>query len=169
MTELILLRLVHVLAAIFWLGSGIVSTFFLVPVLSAAGPAGGAVMQGLRNRGLMTAVLVAAMLTMLTGARLYAKVSDGFSAAYIATPMGRTLGVAGILAAVAFALAMLLGRPAQIRAGELAVGLRSASEAERPALERQIGALRKRGGIASMISLALLSLSAAGMAVARYL
>lgn len=169
MTELIVLRLVHVLSAIFWLGSGIVSTFFLVPVLSAAGPAGGAVMQGLRNRGLMTAVLIAAVLTMLTGVRLYAIVSNGFSATYFATPMGRTLGLAGLCAAAAFALAMTVGRPAQIRAAELAVGLRSATETERPQLERQIGALRKRGGIASMISLVLLSLSAAGMAVARYL
>lgn len=169
MTELIVLRLIHVLSAVFWLGSGIVSTFFLVPVLSAAGPAGGAVMQGLRSRGLMTAVQVAAGLTMLSGARLYAIVSNGFSAAYFATPMGRTLGIAGLLAALAFTLAMTVGRPAQIRAAELAVGLRSASETERAALERQIGALRKRGGLASMISLALLSLSAAGMAVARYL
>lgn len=169
MTELILLRLVHVLAATVWLGSGVISTFYLVPVLSAAGPAGGAVMQGLRNRGLMTAVLIAAVLTLLTGARLYAKVSAGFSAAYIASPMGRTLGVAGILATLAFALAMLVGRPAQARAGELAVGLRSATDAERPALEARIANLRRRGGMASMIALALLSLSAAGMAVARYL
>ena len=38
MAELIVLRLIHVLGGIFWIGTMLYNTFFLVPVFTAAGP-----------------------------------------------------------------------------------------------------------------------------------
>ena len=37
--EILVLRLVHVLGGMFWVGSGLFSTFFLLPALAGAGPA----------------------------------------------------------------------------------------------------------------------------------
>ena len=69
--ELIFLRLVHILGATFWLGSGLFTTFFLVPALGQVGPAGaGPVMGALKQRGLFTVLPVMALLTILSGARL---------------------------------------------------------------------------------------------------
>lgn len=169
MSELLLLRLVHVLAGIFWLGAGLLTTIFLAPVLSAAGPAGGAIMQRLRQRGLMDWMLGAALVTLLSGVRLLWISSAGFSGAYLSSGMGRAFAWAGASALVAFAIAMLVGRPAQARAGQLAVGLSAAADADRPRLEREIASLRRRGALGSTIATALLTLSAAGMSVARYL
>ena len=41
MGEMIVLRLVHVLGGIIWVGSMTYMTFFLMPAIADAGPAGG--------------------------------------------------------------------------------------------------------------------------------
>ncbi|MCA0374554.1 MAG: hypothetical protein LCH84_02720 [Gemmatimonadetes bacterium] len=49
------------------------------------------------------------------------------------------------------------------------MGLSAAADADRPRLEREIASLRRRGALGSTIATALLTLSAAGMSIARYL
>ena len=71
-TELVVLRLVHILGGIFWLGSGLFTTFFLIPALGRAGPAAaGPVMGALQQRRLFTVLPVVALLTILSGVRLF--------------------------------------------------------------------------------------------------
>lgn len=59
--ELIVLRLVHVLGGIFWVGSGLFMVFFLVPAMGTVGPTAGQVMGGLQQRRLITVVPVIAV------------------------------------------------------------------------------------------------------------
>src|SRR5688572_21882948 len=90
-SEILVLRIVHVLGAIFWLGSGLFTTFFLVPALVRLGPAAaGPVMGALQQGRLFTVLPVVALLTIASGARLLQIVSGGFSSAYFATPTGQT-------------------------------------------------------------------------------
>jgi len=173
MTEILLLRLVHILSATFWLGAGLMSSLFLMPTLAAAGPSGGAVLQGLRSRGLMTWMPIAAVLTLTTGARLWWVMAAGQPAVFLASPMGRTLAWSGAAALVGFALAMLVGRPSQVQAAQIGARLGEVgailSASERESLTRRVAILRRRGGQASFAAVVLLTLSGAGMAVARYL
>jgi uncharacterized membrane protein len=169
MPELLILRIVHVLSAIFWLGAGLMTSLFLVPALTAAGPAGGAVMGALRARGLMTWIPVAAGLTMLSGARLFWIAAAGAPGVFAASPVGRAFALSGIIAVVAFLLAMFVGRPAQLQAMQLQLSLATAAPEARPALEQRAATLRKRGGVVSLAALLLLVGSAMGMSVARYL
>ncbi|MBL0940322.1 MAG: hypothetical protein IBJ03_15615 [Gemmatimonadaceae bacterium] len=173
MTEILLLRLVHILSATFWLGAGLLSSLFLMPTLAAAGPSGGAVLQGLRTRGLMTWMPIAAILTLVTGSRLWWVMAAGQPAVYLASPMGRTLAWSGAAALLGFALAMLVGRPSQVQAAQIGARLGEVgamlSASERDSLTRRVAILRRRGGQASFAAVVLLTLSAAGMAVARYL
>src|SRR5688500_17721761 len=102
MAELIVLRLVHILGAILWLGSGLFTTFFLLPAMTKAGPAvAGPVMAGLQQRRLPTILPIVALLTMLSGIRLMMIVSAG-SPQWFASPMGRTFSISGALAIVSF-------------------------------------------------------------------
>jgi uncharacterized membrane protein len=166
--EILLLRLVHVLSGLVWVGAMVFMSVFLMPAMQQAGPAGGAVMNALQQRRLMTFMPVVAMLTLLSGLRLYWIMSDGFSAAYVESSAGATFGVAGLLSIAAFVLGLVVLRPAMARAGALAQQLPTAPEAERPALQAEIQRLRARGRPVGLAAAVLLVLAAAGMAVARY-
>ena len=86
--EILVLRLVHILGGIFWVGSGLFTTFFLVPALASSGPSAGPVMTALQRRHLFTALPVSALLTILSGLRLMWIGSAGFAPAYFASASG---------------------------------------------------------------------------------
>src|SRR5688500_5509174 len=66
--ELIVLRLIHIVGGVFWVGSALFTAFFLMPTLMQAGPsAAGPVMGGLQQRKLMVWLPVVAVLVMLSG------------------------------------------------------------------------------------------------------
>ena len=167
--ELLVLRLVHVLGGVFWVGTALFMSLFLAPALATAGPSAGQVLGTLRRRGLMTYLPLAAVLTIASGARLMWITSGGLSSAYFASATGRTLAAAGAAAVVAFLVGILVGRPAGTRAGQLTGSLASAPAERRAAIERELATLRRRGEIASAVVVLLLLFGAAGMAVARYL
>src|SRR5688572_115483 len=102
--ELLVLRLVHIVGGIFWVGSGLFTSLFLLPALARSGPAAGAVMAGLQRRRLFTALPAVAVLTMLSGLRLMWIVSAGFSASWLASATGGTYAASGAAAIVAFVL-----------------------------------------------------------------
>ena len=169
-TELLVLRIVHILGGIFWLGSGLFTTFFLVPALGRLGPAAaGPVMGALQQRRLFTILPVVALLTIISGARLLQIVSGGFAPAYFASRPGQTLLWSGVAAVGAFLLSILVARPAAVRSGELSASLATMPDAERAARLTEVEHLRRRSGLASTVAMVLLIGAAIGMAVARYL
>lgn len=161
MAEIIVLRTVHILCATFWFGSGLFSTFFLVPALARVEAAAGPVMGALQGRGLFRALPIAALLTILSGIRLMWIMSGGFAAAYFQTARGATFGLAGLAALLAFFLSILVGRPANVRMAEL----RQTGAGDEAEMRR----LARRAGWAARGALVALILSAVGMSVARYL
>ena len=169
-TEIIVLRIVHVLGAIFWLGSGLFTTFFLVPALGRLGPAAaGPVMGALQQRRLFTVLPVVAVLTMLSGARLLHIVSGGFTPAFFDSRTGQAFLWSGVAAVGTFLLSMLVARPAAVRAGQLGASLATMPQAERVTRSAEVEALRRRSAVAGAIAMVLLVGAAVGMAVARYL
>ncbi len=168
--ELIVLRLLHILGAIFWLGSGLFVTFFLMPAVKPGTPAFVEVMGGLQRRKLFTVMPIAALLTMLSGLRLMQILSDGFSSAWFQLPSGRMFAMAGAAAIVAFLLSLVVSRPAAVRSGKLMAERAAATDDEsRAAIDASLSRLKRQSGVAGGIAMTLLILSACGMAVARYL
>jgi uncharacterized membrane protein len=168
--ELIVLRIVHIVGGIFWVGSGLFTSFFLVPALGRLGPAGaGPVMGALQQRRLFTILPVVAVLTILSGFRLLQIVSAGFSSAYFDSRTGQTFLWSGVAAVIAFLLSLLVARPAMVRMGQISASMATMPEAERGARSAEIGRLRRRSSVASIAATALLLGAAIGMAVARYL
>src|SRR5215208_1348668 len=118
--ELIVLRLVHILAGTFWVGSGIYSALFLLPAVTEAGPqARNAVFAGLQRRKLFLVLQIVPALVVLSGLRLLHITSSGFDGAYFRTPMGRTFAFAGGLAILAWLIAIVVSRPAAARMAAL--------------------------------------------------
>src|SRR3954466_4382536 len=106
--ELIILRLIHVLGGIFWVGNTVFMAAFLAPALATLGPTGGQLFSALQKRGLPTRMLVAAVLTILSGLRLMWIVSGGYSSAYFDTAPGRGYAIAGASAIVALFVGLLV-------------------------------------------------------------
>lgn len=161
--ELLVLRLVHVLGGIFWVGSALFMAIFLFPALAVSGPAAGQVMGAIQRRRIFTVLPVVALLTLLSGVRLMQITSDGFSAAYFASSTGRVIAWGGTFAIAAFVIGLLVARPAGLRLARLNAGPASdpSATAERLRLQRIVT-------VVGAVNVVLLLMAAVAMAVARY-
>ena len=169
-TEIILLRLVHILSGIFWVGTALFTAFYLLPAMASAGPAAGPVMASFQRRKLYTVLPLMALLTMLSGARLMQIVSGGFQPAYFRSLSGRTFAGAAVAAIIAFIISLAVARPAALRAGALGAQLaETQDQAARATLMTQLEGARKKSAIGTLAAVALLVIAAGGMAIARYL
>ena len=168
--ELLILRLVHILGGIFWVGSMMYTTFFLIPAIGSSPAVAGQVMAGLQKRRLFTILPIVALLTIASGVRLLSIASAGFSGAYFGTSTGRTFAASALAATVAFLLSLLVSRPGFVRVGRLSASLAAATdEGARHRIAAEMQQLSRRVAIANAIVVALLLFSAAGMATARYM
>ena len=165
--ELLILRLIHILGGVFWVGAALFSAFFLGPALAKMGPAAGQVMAGMQQRKLFVWLPAVALLTILSGLRLMMIVSGG-DPHWFQHRVGHAYAVAGACAILAFLLGMLVGRPAMVKAAKL--GQSAASDpTSKQLIAAEVAKLQKRSGMSSMAATILLLLAAAGMAIARYL
>ena len=167
--EFLVLRLVHILSGIMWVGSGVFTGIFLIPALSGSPALMGQVVAGLQRRRYFVAFPIVAMLTILSGLRLLWIRSAGFSPAYFATGMGRTFAISAVAAFVAFVLSLGVARPAAVRAGRISSVLAATQEApERKRLLGQLDRARRRSAVATAFAIGFGILAASGMAIARY-
>ena len=118
--EILVLRLIHILSGIAWVGSGIFTSFFLVPALSSSPAVMGQVMAALQRRRMFIILPTVATLTILSGLRLLWIASGGFAPSYFATGTGRTFALSGLAAIVAYVLAFGVARPLAVRMGAIA-------------------------------------------------
>jgi uncharacterized membrane protein len=168
--EILVLRLIHILGGIFWVGGLMYTSFFLVPVVRSSPAVAGPVMAGLQKRRLFIVLPTVALLTMASGFRLLMLNSAGFSGSYFSTNAGRTYGAGAVAAILAFLISMLVSRPAFVHVGKLAASLATTTdEAGRARIAAEMARLNQRAGIANLLVVVLLMLTAAGMATARYL
>jgi uncharacterized membrane protein len=167
--EFLVLRLVHILSGVFWIGGGLYTFFFLGPALASTPAVMGQVMAALQKRKVFTAQQIAAGLVLLSGIRLLMIDSAGFSGSYFATGTGKTFGIAGVFAVIAAVFNFGVARPTMERAVRVGAALASAADpGEKARLTQELDRLRKRGAMAGMLAVTFGILAASGMAVARY-
>jgi len=166
---MILLRLIHILAGIFWVGTMFFLTFFLTPVIKSDPPTAGKVMQGLTARNFLQVVPGLALLSILSGLGLIWITSGGDMREYAESRSGHVFLTSGGIAIFAFLLGMTFARPAMMRAGQIGASMASVTDAaERTRLQAEMGALQQRNAQVTLVVVSLLILAAAGMAIARY-
>lgn len=166
---IVVLRFVHVVGSMLWVGFAVFVPFYLAPAVAESGPDGGKVMAALQRRGIMNVLPVLAVATLVSGFWLYWIRSGGLKAAYVAAPAGIAFGAGGLIALVAFVLGMSVARPSMMRAAALMQSLQSLSPEERPQQMASIAELRARGARFGLVVAVLLLLAATCMAIARYL
>jgi drug/metabolite transporter superfamily protein YnfA len=164
-----ILRLIHIVFGVFWVGSVLFATFVLMPSIRAAGPAGVAMMKELGRRKLHVFMMVSAILTVGAGIWLMIILSGGAPGVWMRSTTGRTYAMGGGFAILALIVGMVVNGPSANRMG--AIGAAVARRGGPPTGEEaaELERLQSRMGIASMVVAVLLLLATGAMAVARYL
>jgi hypothetical protein len=169
-TYMVVLRIVHILAGVFWVGAAFTTILFLQPTAREVGPAAGPFMAHLAGKKrLVDWVLRAAGLTVLAGLLIYWRVTGGLEWDRITSAYGISLTIGALAAIAAFSLGLSVVRPSIM--ATLAIGAEVAASGGPPTPEQgaQLQALQKRGHAVGQIIVPLLVIAVSGMAAARYL
>lgn len=157
--ELIVLRLLHVVLGVYWVGTVVFLAVFLEPSIRGAGPAGGQVMQGLAGRHFMEIMPAVALLAVLSGLRLFALDAAG-APDFMRSRGGMAFTTGAVAALIGFGIGVFVMRPAIKRA--MAIG-------PDPARQAEAQVFRRRAALAGRVVAALLTIAAGAMSIARYL
>jgi len=166
MTYLIwLLRIIHIGAGVFWVGTAIVMAFFLGPTIGATGEAGQKVMSHLVGKLKISArVSAAAGSTVLAGAILYWIDSSGLTSAWMKSGAGTGYTIGALFGLVGFVLGLMVGQVVK-QMGQLAAQMQGKPT---PDQLTQMGALQKRQMMLSNYSTYALIIAVIFMSIARY-
>jgi uncharacterized membrane protein len=107
---LLVLRIVHISAGIFWGGGSLIMHFFFGPTVRATNQTGqqfaGHLMLRTRFVTVMTSM---ALLTVLAGASLYWLDSHGFTSAWMKSNAGMGFAIGGVFGLLAFVFGAIFG------------------------------------------------------------
>ena len=163
----IVLRLIHILGGIFWVGAMVMLAGFLIPTVRATGREGGRFMQSLMQQQRLQFYLgLGAALTVLSGITMYARMAASTHGAWAGSGPGIAYGVG----AVAAILGAAFGGGISGSAGRKMVALGQAVGSGSPSAEQQAEMARLQGRMAlgSRLAASLLVIAAGAMAVGRY-
>lgn len=160
------LRIVHILAGIFWVGGALTMAFFIAPAVGATAEAGQKFVGHLMgNLKFSSRISAAAGLSILAGFILYWIDSDGFTSPWMNSGAGRGFGIGAAFALVGLVFGILVGRTMKSMA-QLGAQIQGKPSPEQM---QQMGALRKQQVTYSSVNVVALILSVIFMAIARYL
>ena len=108
---IVVLRLIHIVAGVFWVGGSVITTLFISPAAAATGEAGHQfIVRLVRNLSFSQRFAAAAGVTVLAGGALYWIDSHGLSSAWMFTAPGWGFALGALFAMVGFALGIRVGR-----------------------------------------------------------
>jgi uncharacterized membrane protein len=157
---IVVLRLVHILLGMLWIGMFAFITFFLTPAVAEAGPDGGKLMAALQRRKVMMILPLMALLTIVSGIWMIFSIYGGM-AGMMTSRAGQTFATGGTLAIIAFLIGVIVMRPIMMKI----VALQQDPGTDREAIAK----LRAKSSVITKLVAVLLFVAVGAMAVARYL
>lgn len=154
-------KLLHILAGVFWIGAAVVVTFFVLPAVRAAGPAGGAVMKQLtQQRKLPFSINLAAAITTLCGILLYWRLTGGFTPVFNTSLLWIGLTIGSLSGIAAYLWGFLVQSRNAKRLGMLTAQIQGAPTPEQVEMAAK---LQKKLHIGGIVGIVLLLISLTGM------
>lgn len=160
-----LLRIVHIVGGVFWVGGTLMMTFFIGPTVGAIGESGQKFVSHLMsNLKFSNRMAIASGSTVLAGLILYALDARAGSA-WLRSSFAIGLGIGAVFALVGFVSGIMIGQTikAMVQLGGQIQGKPSPEQMNR------LQDLRKRQSTYSVIATLSLVLATVFMAIARYL
>lgn len=160
-----LLRIIHIVAGVFWVGGALFFTFFVGPTVSATGEAGQKFVGHLMNNlKFSTRMAIASGLTILAGATLYA-LDARAGEAWLQSSFAIGLGIGAAFAILGFVFGILVGRTTKAMA-QLGAQFQGKPTAEQMTRIQRMQSQLRTYSIVNVLSLVLATVF---MAIARYL
>jgi len=160
---LFLLRAIHVVGGVLWVGGLMIVTFFLLPASRTLGPAAQPMLQDIMGRRKLPVYLMSvAIATTLAGVLLMIRNVSLTDGAWARSPMGIGISVGAATAIVALVIGMTVTAPAAKRLGG------PPKPGAAPLTDEERARLMRRTAIGGRLVLVLLAVSALTMATARY-
>ncbi|MFQ5946814.1 MAG: hypothetical protein ACE5NC_11300 [Anaerolineae bacterium] len=166
---MITLRLIHILAGIFWVGITILFVAFALPWLRKTGRAGDKFILGLSELRLAPAIGTAAVLTVVAGLLMYWRVSAGLNPDWITSRAGLALTAGGVFGILALLTGARVTGPGLDRRIELAREIEAGGGSATPEQQTEVDALHDRMRRTMLFDLGLMVLAVLGMAAHRHL
>jgi uncharacterized membrane protein len=164
----LVLRLVHVLAGVFWAGGVIMMAYFIEPAVKATGPEGSKFMQRLSGGRFTPLMAIAAPANVIAGLLLYIKDSAGFRIEWILTPSGIGFTIGAISGLVAFVIGFFVTRPTIETLGALGKEIQAAGKPPTSEQLTKLHGLQEKLTTASLQSAIFIVITLISMATARY-
>ena len=168
-----LLRLVHILAGIFWVGATLVLAGFVLPAARAVGPGAGPFMSQLMlQQRLQLWINVAMTLAILAGFALFGLDSRISGGGFGRSAPGMTYGLGALFAIVAAGVGGAMVKPTGRKLGDIAQRMQEALRGgggPPASLVAEAQPLQRKMQRALTIMSVLLVLSATTMAIGRYM
>ncbi len=167
---MVLLRLIHILGGVFWVGTVFFITWFLFPATKATGQAGLVVMQEVMMRRKMSIYLMTAMgLTILSGLTMYARMAMITHGAWASTTPAKVLGFGALCGIAGGAIGGSISKATGLKMAAIGKAIQESGGPPTEAQKAEIGALQDKMQKVMRIVALLLVLAVAAMASARYL
>ena len=161
-----ILRLVHIICGVFWVGGDLVYFGFIEPVARKLGPESAKFMEFLMVRQkLPVALSWTSRLTVLSGALLFLRNSDMFRSGWTTSTIGIGFGIGAVLGIAAMSLGEFVLDPTAKRMGLVGASIQGAPTPEQAAELNLLGTRMTKVGL---IETALSFASLAVMSTARY-
>ena len=169
LTMMIVLRLVHVLAGVFWAGTVFFFASFLLPSMRDAGPAAGAISKQLIVvRKYPRAILTIAILTVLSGFALYGLDISLSNGAFARSRSGMVYGLGGLAATLTIFIGFIIMTPTANKMAALGAAIQASGQPPTPEQAAEQGRLQKKMGMGTQMGAALLFIAVVCMAIGRY-
>jgi uncharacterized membrane protein len=162
------LRIIHIFAAVTWIGGGIFVLSVLLPTVAAAGPDGGRFMLQAARAGRLANVLTgAAAVTVLAGLLLFWPTSGGLNQAWLTSINGITLTIGAIFGILAMLHGAFATAPLNRQLGIVATDILGRQGPPPPELLQKAQALGARIARNTAISMTMGALALLFMAAAQ--
>jgi len=166
---ILVLRFLHIISGVFWVGGSLFAARFVLPSLKAAGPSAGPVLAELAKRRVPASMMGAALVNVASGIWLMMIVSGGAPATWMQSGMGRTLGIGAALAILALVLGLTVSMPANARMAGISAAAKKRGGPPSAEESAELERLQARSNLAAIGASALLFLATGAMAVGRYM
>jgi uncharacterized membrane protein len=166
---MLVLRLVHVVAGLLWVGAAVMLVAFVLPAARNSGTGIRYLRQLIWVQRLPLFLNSVLVLTLASGVALYGNLAMLTRGAWVRTPAGLTFGLGALAAIVAAAVATFAAAPAVHRAIELGDRVQAAGANAAPEDLAEMERAQTRYAQTMRVVAGLLLGTAAAMAVARYL
>lgn len=164
-----MLRTIHVVGGVLWVGSIFFFAMFILPSVKAIGPAAGPMMGQLTNARKLPIWLVSlGTFTVVSGVWLYYIDSNGFDPVWMGSGPGRVFGLGGAFAILSYLMGITLNMPLAKKVGAMTAQFAAAGGPPSAADAAKLQAMQMRLGKLVIAGFTLLFLATLCMAVARY-